>query len=52
MDFDAASGTYQWDSSGCLKGCSGFGFSLLVKTVGPFTNSELGFHLSSVGVGT
>ncbi len=50
--FDLASGTFQWDSSGCRTDCSWFGFLMLVGHEAPFTSSDLGHHLAAVGVGT
>lgn len=50
--FDPATGNFQWDDSGCSTDCSWFGFLLLVKPEAPFTSSDLGRHLASVGVGT
>ena len=50
--FDPATGNFQWDDSGCSTDCSWFGFLILVKPEAPFTSSDLGRHLASVGVGT
>ncbi|WP_255441416.1 MULTISPECIES: lipopolysaccharide biosynthesis protein RfbH [unclassified Synechococcus] len=50
--FDAASGSFQWDSSGASTDCSWFGFLLLVRPEAPFSSSDLGRHLADAGVGT
>ena len=42
---------FSWDSSGCLTGCSWFGFMLRVKPSAPFTHTDLARHLDEKKIG-
>ncbi|MFZ0615803.1 MAG: lipopolysaccharide biosynthesis protein RfbH [Chthoniobacterales bacterium] len=42
---------FSWDSSGCLTGCSWFGFMLRVKPSAPFSHTDLARHLDEKKVG-
>jgi CDP-6-deoxy-D-xylo-4-hexulose-3-dehydrase len=42
---------FTWDASGCRTDCSWFGFLVLVRENGPFTNSELARALDAAKIG-
>ncbi len=42
---------FSWDSSGCLTGCSWFGFMLRVKPSAPFSHTDLARHLDEKKIG-
>ena len=50
--YDAESGTFVWDQSGCRADCSWFGFLILIKSEASIAGSDLGRHLAEAGVGT